>query len=308
MKKEILIKSLIVAVILVIIFILTNLVICIYISAKYQRSIAENIGNVFKREPCSIEKYINLKDEEILSGKNYKKPGVLLFGCGFAKGLNLEPEQKFSFKLSKLTQRPVYNYGIGGAYIQHAIKLVQSGLIDNEIKKCDYAIYMISAIKGDAPRLEVYPGEYSDINFLLNPQMYPVLKVSKDNILEEPEFKNHIITDSYVARLFNKFYVENLKKDIKNPEKTYLHVLKLQEELKKKNPKIKLMLFLYWSEEGEFEKYAKLLKKNDISVFSLPKATDKDIKEDKYKEPKYSHPSEEAWNEFTPLFVKEMKL
>ena len=112
----------------------------------------------------SINQYFKNQNIEMENGTKYRKNGIILFGCGFASGLGLENSQKFSYRLSEAVKRPVYNYGIAGGYIQHAILLVQSGELDNIIKNSDYVIYLCSGLR-DGHRLEVYPGGFLD--FLL---------------------------------------------------------------------------------------------------------------------------------------------
>ena len=306
--KNIIKNTVIVLIILVILFIVINILIYITDRKINNKPVLENIENIFSREAYSITQDLKEQKAGIVSGENYKKKGIILFGCGFAAGLHLQDEQKFQAKLAPLVKRPVYNYGNPGSYIQNAILLVQSGMIDNVIKNCDYAVYMISGVNSDAYRLETYPGPYFD-GFLTRKQVYPVLKRQKDT-LEDSIIDKSFFSDSLMMRLLNKVYITNFKKEEALLKNTYIHLLKLQEELKKKNPNIKMILFLYFSSEKALGQYDDLLKEQGIQIFSA-----EDFEGDKIQEiPKYIqsresfHPTEEAWNLLTPIFVKEMNL
>ena len=159
MKKLILKKILFYICILIILFIIVNSFLYVYICIRNNVNIADNTQNIFKKEPFSITNC--LKDQSIgaVSNQEYSKNGIIIFGCGFASGLNLEKNQNFATKLSNATQRPVYNYGIPGGYIQHSILAVQSNAINEIIRNSDYAIYISSTID-DGYRLETFPGSY----------------------------------------------------------------------------------------------------------------------------------------------------
>ena len=66
---------------------------------------------------------------------------ILLLGCSFTYGAGLEPEQTFSYYLSKQTGRTVYNLGISGGSIQQALYLTGKEDFGKKYPNVDLVIY-----------------------------------------------------------------------------------------------------------------------------------------------------------------------
>ena len=54
-------------------------------------------------------------------GLNYKKKPIILFGCSYAYGYQLEREQTLTYKLAQNAKIPVYNRAFTGWGIQHML-------------------------------------------------------------------------------------------------------------------------------------------------------------------------------------------
>lgn len=95
----------------------------------------------------NIKIYDNFNQIEFFSKTEFneiksddKLPSVIILGCGAAKGEGLNPNNNIEVKLNKITNRTIYNRAIGGS-IQYAILQVQSGLVEDIIKKKYYGSF-----------------------------------------------------------------------------------------------------------------------------------------------------------------------
>ncbi len=80
-------------------------------------------------------------EERTRFGENYSKNPIIVLGCSYAYGHGLKKEDTFSYKLSNITKRPIYNFsGCGGD------ALVSFDQIHNDdyknINNTEYVIYI----------------------------------------------------------------------------------------------------------------------------------------------------------------------
>ena len=281
--------------ILIIFFIplIINAALYLYVCAKYRIEMFEK-DNII-RTNFSTENYIKNTEFREVSGAEKKGKGITLFGCGITYGYN-ELANYYAKKLSEICNCPVYNRGKGGHYIQHSILQVQSGDIDDIIKNSKYAIYFNP---GDADyiRLQVYPGDYFDLNFIFSKYLYPKFITDNNNDLILYKSKHPYIEGSLLYRLserfIKKFKYVNIPKYHKFQEEFFVkHVIKLKNELEKINPDIKLIVICYFSQEEELKYVLNSLKAQDIIVITgrelLPdfdNRLEKRIKEDNANDP-----------------------
>lgn len=71
-----------------------------------------------------------------------KKAPIVLFGCSFTYGAELENNQTFSYKLAQKTGRPVYNRGLNGLGVQHMLFQLQDKSFYEIIPKPEYVVYV----------------------------------------------------------------------------------------------------------------------------------------------------------------------
>ncbi len=256
----------------------------------------------------SIENYIKTTQYREPSGLDYKnKKSIIIFGCGYAEGLGLNDNRTFAAQLSDYMKRPVYNRGKGGDYIQHAIIQVQSHQLDDIIKNSEYVIYVLPVIK-DSFRLSVYPGPYFDKYFIYNKYLYPKFILNKDNELQLYTTKHTFIEGHPAYRIFNKYLVEKIKKDTTPSieENTLIHFDKLNKELKKINPNIKLVVLVYWDLYNGYPVLFKNMEEKGIKLISVSDLTKENLNDSKYRSD-IGHPTEEAWKLLVPYIAKELK-
>ena len=300
-------KQIIIALFAIIIFFfLINIILYMFISKDEKF----NIKKAIYRKNSSIEDYAKIYKFRIPHGENDKPYNIVLFGCAYTEGLGLNDNQTLSAKLSEHTKKKVYNRGVGGGGIQHALIQIKSHYLDSIIINSKYVIYLQSN-QYDFDRLYYYPGNYFDANFLFDEKIYPKF-VKKNNQYVLYKSKIPIIEGSILYRLINKFILTKKYElfDIKN--KNYLYpielLIELKEEINKINPNTKFILLLYWDKKDIFKKSdLELLNKNKIKIIEIPNYIDTE-ELDKLANEYEKHPSENAWIRIVPILVNILNI
>lgn len=127
-------KIIFINVILLLLILITSEWICfLIIKHKYEPrlKITKAMNKATGRHSLEELKYnyklnsFNYENEKIAmrnpEGLNYKKLPIILFGCSFTYGDGLNNNQTFSYKLSHLAKRPVYNRAECGWGVQHML-------------------------------------------------------------------------------------------------------------------------------------------------------------------------------------------
>ncbi len=306
--KEKILKILKITVIVIASLLIINYGIFLY--GVFKNNLKFSSVSALKRTNFSVENLMNYDYREP-SGLNYKnKKSIIIFGCGYAEGVDLNDNQTFEKKLSDYLKVPVYNRGIGAGFIQHAILQVQSGKIDDIIKNSSTVIYII-ANKIDFIRLKTYPSNLFDPQFVYSKELYPVLQDKDDNLVfinsKFPSVSGNIFS-RLITKVFYKNFYEKIYSDLE--ELTIIHLEKLNEELKKLNPNIKLVVLMYCDLYKDMNKLNNDLEREGITVLyvtSLSKLAQDELLSDEYQTKKYKHPNEKVWNLLTPAIAKELK-
>ena len=89
-----------------------------------------------------LNKYGRIIANPEIIDKNYENNPIVLFGCSFAWGLNLEDKQTFAYKLSQILKRPVINRAICAGGIQHMYYQTQQKDFYKLIPYSDTVIYI----------------------------------------------------------------------------------------------------------------------------------------------------------------------
>lgn len=246
-------------------------------------------------------------------GLEYKgKMPIVVFGCSVAEGLFLKNTQTFSYKLSHILKRPVYNRAIGGGGLQHMYLQVLSKRFYDEVPPSDTIIYIFTQF-----HYRLLSGETWNVtdNFL-----YPYFELENGK-LKYADFKNPIlnyIRCSYLIRLIVQKYNNVFFFKKKNEE--YLtdfvtehfvetrNVLENHPKYKSKHIKPKMIVVFYENIFLDSIKYRITLKKklesNGIMVIDT-----NDLGFFKYKPEYFSlygHPSEKVWDIVTPFVAERM--
>ena len=87
---------------------------------------------VFCRFKYPTESFYQTKFFRSPAGLEYKdKPSIVLFGCSYAYGQNLENEETLSYQLSRYLKRTVYNFALCGGGLQDILHIIRNNKILN---------------------------------------------------------------------------------------------------------------------------------------------------------------------------------
>ena len=270
-----------------------------YIKFHYKvRSFHSHLINIARHNPGWSRKTFGLE---------YNSRHVVVFGCSFAYGYNLKDEQTFTYKLSELIKRPVYNQAFTGWGIQHM--LYQSKLSDlyNKIKDPEYVIFIY--IPDHLRRL--YLMSFCSWN-ILNDEFnlrYKDVNGHLEEIKNDNTFLNQFKRLYLVNEIQNKL-ASNYARDEKNKEEVYnfalKHFIESKNEMQKHWKDTKYVI-LFYLDYYESEKFKADLEKAGYIVINANKLTDENLMSDKYMQTNI-HPNEAAWDLLTPLIAERLKL
>ena len=242
-------------------------------------------------------------EERVEFGKNYKKPPIIVSGCSYAYGHGLKKEETFSYLMSNLTQRPVFNFSLCGQdlllSLQHAFSYIQEDENNKEtLKKADYFVY-------------VYMHDHINRFFSRDQIMNSYDRLFKPSKLE------HKLIQFYLIR-----YILSLIRILPYLDKTedwLEHVLlTAHNNVKNIAPNAKIIIVIY-DEKLPDERFFEAYIANNSDVWEKYQAKTGDIvihtkdltgfifdKNYKLKADTAGwHPNNKAWKIFTLLFVKK---
>lgn len=278
---------------------------------NFSKKIAYN-HNYYPKYFGGIKIFGYVKEKKLMrkpEGLQYKKAPIIVFGCSFAYGNNLNDNQTFSHKLSILSKRPVYNRAFNGWGMQQILYQLKRTDFYKEVKDPEYIIYV--AIQDHFNRLFRYqfdPRCGCDYIFL----RYKHTKNGFEEI--HPQFP--FLWQLYTVKYSQMFYEEKIIESDNNKRKNYDFLYEILHEcMKYKNehyPKAKFIILMYKNEEKSFLEDANLNKKltNDgFTILDTSKLTYPIVfEEKKYRETDNLHPSEKAWDIIVPALIKKLKL
>lgn len=245
-------------------------------------------------------------------GTEYKnKTPIVVFGCSYAYGAYLNSNQTFSYKLSHILKRPVYNRSAIGWSVQHMLYQTKSEEFYNDISDTDTVIYVMIGDHFRRMKLEHF--------YIIDKWVY--LHYSLKN--------NQLVMDNYNSRLSNFFralYIRKLWNHIKAQEYAtyndskmkkllhlmFIHIKESKDNMEKRLGK-KLKFIVIYYELGDWcipnkEDLTKMLIEENIKVISTKDLTDEELSSDKYILSDKCHPNEAAWDLLTPLIVEKLQL
>lgn len=238
-------------------------------------------------------------------GTEFKADPILIFGCSFAYGMNLEDNQTFSTKLSKLTKRPVYNYAICGKSFQQMFFITESEEFYKKVPPCSTVIYVM--IEDHFKRLLGDPFFLCENNIEVN-YKYKNKKLVVDNF-DNPfvAFYKIDYTIRAIRRMLGKLYVNNEANNEQMTDEALAYFIKTRENLNKhwkNNPRI--ILFAYLPYNLSYNLIDKL-KKENFEVITTQDLTEENLENTENYMQENWHPTEAAWDLLTPLFIKKMQ-
>lgn len=248
---------------------------------------------------------VDLKQYGRQTLSDYKGLPIVVFGCSFAYGQNLDDTQTFSYKLSKILKRPVVNRAIMAGGLQHMYFQTTKREFYNIIPDADSVIYIM--IHDHTRRMLIYSFYVNVHNFFLH---YSV----NENKLIMDDYKNpfyNFFRSLYTVKLFNHKQVESILNNENFADKItdieLLYFEKTRSNLEKHwNRKINFSVVIYG-----YVLYENMLKeklvKNGFNVIDIKDFEDGINKQITLVLPD-NHPNEAAWDYFTPLIASKIQI
>lgn len=220
---------------------------------------------------------------------------VLFLGCSTVWGTFIQNvRQTFPGVFSELTGRTVFNRALPGIGLAETIAMFQMGF-DNKVKNPEYVCYVY--IGDHIKRL------YEPCFFFRNE--FVLYKYKNNNLVEKSDldvwyWHSYLLRSLYDTIVMKKPYQDKLK---------FLsdHFLLLNQEIKKKFPNSKFIIFAFESEDN-IRQIENNLTSNNIQIVYLSELSDIDFTQKQYKQNDGQHPNEYAWATITPLFINKLSL
>lgn len=244
------------------------------------------------------------------AGIEYTKKPILVMGCSYAEGAGLPLNQKFHYKLSEMTNRPVYNRAFGGGGYQHMYYILTHDKYMRDLQEPEYIVYVF--INSHIERFYQY--QFWDKFRTVGNLRY---KLKEDGVFYE---QKPILFPFWflftVKEIQEKFWINFMRKSPENKLfNTFVSFMsQTKKEALKKYPNTKFVILLYDDGMIQFGKdyinnsYWNLLRREGFIVINSNDLVHKVFSDEKYKTEDKIHPSERAWDELTPAFVKYLGL
>ena len=240
-------------------------------------------------------------------GLEYTKSPITVFGCSFAFGHYLKNNQTFSYKLSKLTQRPVYNRAVPGEAFAEMYHQVTNKEFYDTVKPCDNVFYIIMFDHYRRLLSTTFePFEYfQSYNYKYDKKQD---KLVLTNYLPIYRFLN----SSYLYRILKSKQISTYLESPKNADEltdlAVIHLVKTKEELEKNwNKKINFIVITYQPQHVQYyDLLKKKLEQNGFVTTDTDILTKENLDLPKYQFAQNLHPTEEAWELLTPLIVSDL--
>lgn len=219
---------------------------------------------------------------------NSEQPAVLVIGCSFGYGLNLEDKDCFHYILSQITGRSVFNISLPSGSPREMLYM-----LENRIKipspPVDYVIYVF--IPDHIRRL------YYDLN--INAPKYKYNNKTKKLVFEKDKLYQH----SFLYLDFG-LVKHNLATKKEKTKLFYTYIKQINEKIKQLYPNSKFVILMY---SESYEINWKDIENAGIKLIHINR-------NGKYDKSEYilsnedCHPNAKAWHEITPKIVKELNL
>ena len=254
-------------------------------------------------------------ENRTIINENYTKAPIVIFGCSYAYGHGLKREETLSYKLSNLTQRPVYNFARCGdnpvISLNTAIDYINDNPdFENKLSKAEYVVYVY---------MYNHIGRLISLNKNIDNDYTGIFQHSKI----EQFFSKNRITRHIVSRMKEM----DLLEDYPNTDKSEIFlkgcIKRWAKSVSKYIPNAQIIIILYdekivnenannvifyrdlmssyiWKEiELESKGKIKIVHSQDLAgiIFDKNYKLKKDIAD--------WHPNEKAWNLLTPLLVQK---
>lgn len=246
---------------------------------------------------------IDFPDYRRVENPDSPKGSILIFGCSFAYGTGIEETETLSYKLGKLTGRPVYNRAYSGFGVQHMLYQLQNDKFYEKVPKPEYIIYVY---------FDGHPQRMTTPVTLSFPAAYTVFyKRHNDKFILKKRtfFSDKFIVPHYLSNWFGWNILNRFSSFNRSREKLiieYLKESKKESEKHWKNNDIKYFVLFYNSPFF----YETL---DELHKLGFETLTDEEIQIDvqalEYKISETDdHPSGFAWDVIVPHIIEKLNL
>lgn len=237
--------------------------------------------------------------------KESTKGPILIFGCSFAYGADIDETETLSYKLGQLTQRPIYNRASSGYGVQHMLFQLQNDKFYEIVPTPEYIIYVYfdgHPYRITTPCTISYPSCYS----VFYKKQKNQFKLKKHNFFSDKFLLPHYISNWLQFNVLCKFPSFHYKR-----EKIIIEYIKESRREAQKHFKngenIKFVVLFYYRPFYETETYQEL--RNSGFYVITPDDFKIDTKELKYKISETNgHPNGLAWDVIVPVIVDKLNL
>lgn len=245
------------------------------------------------------------KEFRKVSGENYKKKSIVIFGCSFGYGEGLKEKETLGYKLSQLTKRPVYNRAHSGWSPDYILYQLRREDFYKEVKNPEYFVYIFI---GDHVRRMFQPQWY------LASTVPSVRYKEKNGKFEEMNPFLYQFWGLYTVRQFQEVIEKYITMSPKNNERNFNEFVDLMKEskrlTKKAYPNSKFVILKYCDDnENYFTQKAQWKKLEDagFTIIEVQELLGCSPRDPKYLLPD-GHPSTKAWDKITPALTKKLNL
>ncbi len=213
---------------------------------------------------------------------------ILIMGCSFAYGNDLNQEQSFIAKLANLTGRPVYNRAIGARGLDEMLYQLRSDKFYSIVPKPEWVIYVFISDqirRTQIPCSVVDTGVFYDKNLKLKHDIsFPLLYTIKDKTIK---FTNPKYVD------FSLSIIKEIKREAQ----------------KHWGDDVKFFFLFYEDNNVLWEKIKPQIEEEGYVTATLKDLDSTvDFFSSGYKSTDNVHPSESAWDLLTPAIVDKLGL
>ncbi len=299
-------------------FLLLEIVFCAISYKNYVDSSTIKLDSVFPQNYLQTVSFdelyekIRATDADMRKpvGLEYKKKPIVIFGCSFAFGDTLKNEQTFSYKLSKITKRPVYNFSAcSWGFQQMLYQLRKPEFYKQFESNPEYVIYIYMSQHIQRMFLPTYMFPFNNNLFL----RYEIVNDDLREIKPKVPFiqRSNILYNLNLRNAYKKSREEKYLKENSKLIKMYFD--SSRKEAEKHWGKVKFVIIKYSNNESKNDIYFDAsvwdeLEKQGFIVIDTKEVAGRTF--DKEKDFSYDkfHPSESVWDEFVPLFVKKIPM
>ncbi len=264
--------------------------------------------------------YIELSDRYEATDLPYlknKKP-IVLIGCSYTYGYNIDKKETFSHKLQEKTKRKVFNTGKNGEAMAYFIYKAQTSdlLKKDSLKDLQPPEYIIYTFIPDHIR-RLYVNFFNE-NVRDKNLKYSLKKVNGEKkLVLDDVFNVHFV--DYIKKFITYERISNFIIKQKSDDEKFdffkLHLLEFKKSLGPEFKDTKIVILLYppnYKDSSHFPKFTtdrwSELEDEGFIIIDLYNDKFSHFVKDEYRTVDEVHPSGKAWDEIIPVIIDKLKL